>query len=627
MKAPSVSAKKGVWNKFTTGVMGLVVLSLLVPLIFSLGGLHGKVVYSGSGSERRSTALGASSSHLEELVDIFSPSTADSALKNILKEENATTLSSSDINGEKPERNAQTSNFGGQSDRSPNMVQPPYGDMVNKLEDGVVESNKLASENSDQTDKSCEDTFGSYCLWCREHKVVMRDSIIKKLKDRLFMARAYYPSIAKKNQTHEKLSLELRQNIQEFERTLSDATTDGDLRGSMELKIQNMEVAIAKAEAEHVDCYNVDKKLAQILDMTKDEALFHRRQSAFLYHLGGQTIPKSHHCLSMRLTVEYFKSHMDHAGSSVIGHSSAADVHHYVIFSKNILASSVVINSTVTNGKENGRMVFHLLTDNQNYFAMKQWFENNNYKLATIYVENMDSYKLEYTATDPSNMLHPSASEEFRVTIRSNAQAFVVPRRTEYLSMFSQAYFYLPEVFSNLKRIIVLDDDVVVQRDLSPLWSLDLEGKVIGAQKFCRVRLAHLRGYLNTEGFNYDGCVWMSGLSIVDLERWRELHLFHKYQEWLKKQKKGEPLFRAGALSASLVTFNGLIYSLDDSWVLSGLGHQYGIDSNTIGKAAVLHYNGNMKPWLELGIPQYKWYWTQFLKKDDQYMDDCNVNR
>ncbi|CAN6468417.1 unnamed protein product [Victoria cruziana] len=481
-------------------------------------------------------------------------------------------------------------------------------------------------ENNDHTDKSCEDAFGSYCLWCREHKLIMRDSVIKKLKDRLFMARAYYPSIAKKNQTHEKLSLELRQNIQEFERALSDATTDADLQGSMELKVQNMEVAIARAEAEHVGCYNVDKKLAQILDMTKDEALFHRRQSAFLYHLGVQTIPKSHHCLSMRLTVEYFKSHMDHVGSSVVGHSYAADVHHYVIFSKNILASSVVINSTVTNGKEDGKMVFHLLTDNENYFAMKQWFEDNNYKLATIYVENMDSYKLKYTATGPSNMLHPSASEEFRVTIRSSGRASMVPGRTEYLSMFSQAYFYVPEIFHNLKRIIVLDDDVVVQKDLSPLWSLDLEGKVIGAPKFCRVRLAHLRGYLNTEGFNHDGCVWMSGLSVIDLEKWRELHLFHKYQEWIKN-KNGVPLFRAGALSASLEILNDLIYSLDDSWVLSGLGHQYGIDTNTISKAAVLHYNGNMKPWLELGIPQYKWYWTQFLKKDDHYMDDCNVNR
>ena len=56
----------------------------------------------------------------------------------------------------------------------------------------------------------------------------MRDFVVKKLKDRLFVARAYFPSIAKLP-AHEKLSKELKQNIQDFERILSEATTDRDL--------------------------------------------------------------------------------------------------------------------------------------------------------------------------------------------------------------------------------------------------------------------------------------------------------------------------------------------------------------------------------------------------------------
>ena len=35
--------------------------------------------------------------------------------------------------------------------------------------------------------------------------------------------------------------------------------------------------------------------------------------------------------------------------------------------------------------------------------------------------------------------------------------------------------------FPKLKRVILLDDDVVVQPALSPLWYLDLNGNVIGA--------------------------------------------------------------------------------------------------------------------------------------------------
>lgn len=74
----------------------------------------------------------------------------------------------------------------------------------------------------------CEMRFGSYCLWRREHKEDMMDSIVRKLKDRLFVARAYYPSIAKLP-VQEKLSREMKQNIQDFERMLSESSTDADL--------------------------------------------------------------------------------------------------------------------------------------------------------------------------------------------------------------------------------------------------------------------------------------------------------------------------------------------------------------------------------------------------------------
>jgi alpha-1,4-galacturonosyltransferase len=33
-----------------------------------------------------------------------------------------------------------------------------------------------------------------------------------------------------------------------------------------------------------------------------------------------------------------------------------------------------------------------------------------------------------------------------------------------------------------------------------------------------------------------------------------------------------------------------------------------------------------MKPWLELGIPDYKKYWKRFLDRGDRFMDECNVN-
>lgn len=116
----------------------------------------------------------------------------------------------------------------------------------------------------------------------------------------------------------------------------------------IEKKLEKIEVSIAKSKSLPVDCNNVDKKLRQIFDLTEDEADFHMKQSAFLYKLTVQTMPKSLHCLSLKLTVEYFKNPHDEVEAEKFVDSS---LHHYVIFSKNVLAASVVINSTVTHAK------------------------------------------------------------------------------------------------------------------------------------------------------------------------------------------------------------------------------------------------------------------------------------
>lgn len=51
---------------------------------------------------------------------------------------------------------------------------------------------------------------------------------MKKLKDQLFLARAYFPSVAK-IKSEEKFSREVKLNIQDHEKILSEAIVDADL--------------------------------------------------------------------------------------------------------------------------------------------------------------------------------------------------------------------------------------------------------------------------------------------------------------------------------------------------------------------------------------------------------------
>ncbi|GFY82532.1 galacturonosyltransferase 7 [Actinidia rufa] len=488
----------------------------------------------------------------------------------------------------------------------------------------AVEVTEYEKGFTDESGKSCEVKFGSYCLWRQEHKEKMKDHIVKKLKDQLYVARAYYPSIAKLP-APDKLSTELKQNIQEFERFLSATTTDADLPQQIEKKLRRMEAVIARAKSFTKDCTNVDKKLRQLVDMTADEANFHMKQSAFLYQLAVQTMPKNLHCLSMRLTVEYFRSPPPDMEQSLAEKYTNPALHHYVIFSNNVLASSVVINSTILHSKDSRNQVFHVLTDEKNYFALKLWFFSNTYKEATIQVLNIEDLNL--IGHDKATPLPLSLANEFRISVPNVDKPSRTRSGTKYISVFSHSHYLLPKIFWSLKKVVVLDDDIVVQRDLSALWSLDMEGKVNGAVQVCAVRLGQLKSYLGENVLNGNSCAWMSGLNIVDLARWREQDLSETFRKVVQEYlSAGEELFQAATVRASLLAFQDLVHPLDDTWMLSGLGHDYDLDIQTIKKAAVLHFNGNMKPWIDLGIPKYRGYWKKFLNRDNQFLSDCNVN-
>ncbi|KAI4353614.1 hypothetical protein L6164_002549 [Bauhinia variegata] len=619
------------WKGLVVGVLGLVILSMLVPLVFLLG-VHNSFHSAGYISEQQNPpsnrnaleaygghnirdtqnqSQGEQAAHVHELMRRFEPAIPKDVLKNYAHEATNETISKGSRN-DNQERGFKV---------LPDAVVQSLPTSNNSRGSHVDKVTHHTKSSNDEGGKSCELTFGSYCLWRQEHREEIKDVMVKRLKDQLFVARAYFPSVAKLP-AQDTLSRQMKQNIQELEHVLSESTTDADLPPQIEKKLQNMELIITRAKSFPVDCNNVDKKLRQILDLTEDEADFHMKQSAFLYKLTVQTMPKSLHCLSLKLTVEYFKSPLeDKAMSEKLADPS---LHHYIIFSNNVLAASVVINSTVLHAKESWNQVFHVLTDGQNYYAMKLWFLRNNYKEAAVEVLNIEHLDLDnnYKPTP----LHLSLPEEFRVSFHNVDNPSIHPIRTEYISIFSHSHYLLPDIFSNLKKVVVLDDDVVVQQDLSALWSLGMGEKVNGAVQCCSVRLGQLKSYLGEKGFSQNSCAWMSGLNIIDLVRWRELDLSQTYRRLIKELSMQGESMKAAAWHASLLTFEDKIYPLDDLWVASGLGHNHVIDSQAIKRAAVLHYNGNMKPWLDMGIPKYRNYWKKFMNKEDQFLSECNIH-
>ncbi|KAH6832380.1 galacturonosyltransferase 7 [Perilla frutescens var. hirtella] len=598
------------WKGLVIAVLALVFLSMLVPLVFLLG-LHSSFhSTTGYGSDQRNSA----SNHVR-VYDQQKTTTAHTTNQSKADKSTRVDVIIRRFTPTLPKGFGNASFKATGNDTNGHGVQADLPKRVKK-----ARGNTMAADESEML---CELQFGSYCLWRREQREKMEDSVVKRMKDLLFVARAYYPSIAKLPK-FDKLSQEMKQNIQDFERILSETTTDKDLPPQNKQKITMMEATIAKAKSCPVDCNNVDKKFRQLADMTEDEANFHMKQSAFLYKLAVQTMPKSLHCLSMRLTVEYFRSSFD-IEDKLLEKFVNRGLYHYVIFSKNVLASSVAINSTVAHAKESEKLVFHLLTDKENFFAMKLWFFRNKYGDAAVQVLNIEDLKLyNHHKVAP---LHLSLPEEFRVSFRRVDKLSSTQFRTQYISMFSESFFLLPEIFQSLEKVVVLSDDVIVQRDLSALWNLDMGEKVNGAVQLCTVKLFDLKSYLLSSKFDENSCAWTSGVNIIDLSRWKVQNLTETYQRLVHELKKDEGLLsESSTLSAGLMTFEGLVYGLEDSWIVSGLGYNYGLNSEELGTAAILHFDGSMKPWLDLGIPRYKSYWRKFLDPQNQFLSDCNVS-
>ena len=94
--------------------------------------------------------------------------------------------------------------------------------------------------------------------------------------------------------------------------------------------------------------------------------------------------------------------------------------------------------------------------------------------------------------------------------------------------------------------MVFLDDDVVIQHDLSPLWEIDLDGKVNGAVETCKgedewVMSKRVRNYFNfshpliATNLNPDDCAWAYGMNVFDLHQWRKTNIRDTYHSWLKE--------------------------------------------------------------------------------------------
>lgn len=107
--------------------------------------------------------------------------------------------------------------------------------------------------------------------------------------------------------------------------------------------------------------------------------------------------------------------------------------------------------------------------------------------------------------------------------------------------------FFLPQIFPNLDKVLYLDADTMIMKDISPLFNIDINGYYLGVTHDCEiVRASNFIGTkysnyfiktLNVDPTNY----FQAGVMLVNLKKMREDNITDKLLDAL--ERIGTPKF------------------------------------------------------------------------------------
>lgn len=462
------------------------------------------------------------------------------------------------------------------------------------------------------------------------------NSATRQLNDQIALAKSLVVIARESNNLQ--FAWELSAQIRNSQILLSNAATRRIplTISESETAIKDMALLLYQANQLHYDSATMIMRLKAKIQSLEEQMSVVTDKSSKYGQIAAEEVPKSLYCLGVQLTAEWFRT--PRAQRKLAETKASAwklednSLHHFCVFSDNVLATSVVVNSTAINSRNPGKVVFHLVTDEVNYAPMKAWFSVNDFRGVTVEVQKVEDFSwLNASYVPVLRQLQDSDTKNYYFSGNNDDRKTPIKfRNPKYLSMLNHLRFYIPEVYPALKKVVFLDDDVVVQKDLSQLFSIDLNGNVNGAVETCMETFHRYHKYLNYSHplikahFDPDACGWAFGMNVFDLVEWRKRNVTGIYHYWQEKNID-RTLWKLGTLPPGLLTFYGLTEPLDPYWHVLGLGYT-NVDPKLIAKGAVLHYNGNSKPWLKIGIEKYKPLWEKYIDFHHRILQHCNVH-
>lgn len=466
-------------------------------------------------------------------------------------------------------------------------------------------------------------------------EILSARSYARQLSEQMTLAKAYVIVAKEHNNLH--LAWELSSKIRSCQLLLSKAAMRDKPLALEEAEpiIKSLSALIFKAQDAHYDLATTMMTMKNFIQSLEERGNAATVQSTVFGQSAAESIPKNLQCVEIKLTGDWLQNKsMPELAEGRKNSPRLLDnnLYHLCIFSDNLLAVSVVINSTVSNAEHPTQLVFHIVTNGVKYGAMQAWFLSNDFRGATIEVQNIEHFTWLNASYSPLvKQLHDEDSRKYYFEGSNDMSVEPKFRNPKHISLLNHLRFYMPDIYPHLEKVVFLDDDVVIQKDLTPLFSLDLHGNVNGAVETCLEAFHRYYKYLNFSSplistkFDPQACGWAFGMNVFDLIAWRKANVTARYHYWLEKNTD-KLVWKVGTLPPGLLAFYGLTEPLDRRWHVLGLGYDPNIDKRLIETAAVIHFNGNMKPWLKLSIGKYRPLWEQYVDQSHRHLQDCVVS-
>ncbi|KAG6407046.1 hypothetical protein SASPL_130028 [Salvia splendens] len=285
------------------------------------------------------------------------------------------------------------------------------------------------------------------------------DSLTRQLNDQISLAKGFL--VIAKESNNLQFAWELSAQIRNSQILVSNAALRRTLLTISEsgTAVRDMALMLFQAQQLHYDSAAMIMRLKAKIQGFEQQMSSTNEKSSKYGQIVAEEVPKSLFCLGVRLTGEWFRN--AYLQRKLKENRQTAlklndnSLYHFCVFSNNILATSVVVNSTSLNSKNPEEIFLHLVTDEVNYEAMKAWFTMNTFGGVTVNVQKIEDFSwLNASYIPVLKQLQDSETQRYYFSDSGGDNRTPIKfRNPKYLSMLNRLRFYIPEVFPSLKKV------------------------------------------------------------------------------------------------------------------------------------------------------------------------------